>query len=224
MGIQMRIINKTRPFIALIIFLILEGCGVGGSPPDVSLQLAVKANNFMNVAALLFAQGPEFWGQGLRSIYYSALTLARLKDVNAFSDSTEKFHVKVWSLSPLPIRNYFARDMKKVRTRYDYDLDTTQSEATSDLISFLQNGVTPFENLLAQANKNIVEDYRHCSNIPSTCKYCRDAKVNNCLKKSAATELEATRNTLLEILARNSELTANASSCETNMGNNSKLK
>ena len=134
MDIPSSTINRIRLFATLIFFLVLEGCGGPGPPPEVSFQLAMKANNFMNVAALLFAQGPEFWGQGLRSLYYSALTLARLKDVNAFQDSTEKFHLKVWNLSPLPIRNYFSKDLKKTRTRYDYDVDAGQSEAKPHLI------------------------------------------------------------------------------------------
>ena len=198
-----RHIRRARLVASLVLLAILEGCGGPGPSPDTSFHLAAKANVFISVAALLFAQGPTFWGQGLRSLYYSALTLARLKNVNALLDSTERFHIKVWSLSPLPIREYFAKDMKKVRTRYDYDVAAGQSDATSDLASFLQKGVIPFELLLVQAEKNIADDYRHCTNNVGTCTYCRDAQVTSCLNKSAMTELEATRITLKEIVARN---------------------
>lgn len=202
-------------FAALIFLAVLEGCGGGGPPPaDVGFHLAAKANVFMSVAALLFAQGPAFWGQGLRSLYYAALTLARLKDVNAFLDSTERFHVKVWSLSPLSIREYFAKDMKKVRKRYDYDASAGQSDAKSDLLNFLQNGVKPFELLLIQAARNIEDDYHHCNNTPATCKYCRDVKLATCLKQAAMEELDTTRRTLKEIVARNSKFTVDAAKSE----------
>jgi len=167
----------------------------------------------MNVASLLFAQGPEFWGQGLRSLYYSALTLARLKDVNTFYNGSKDFHSKVWNRSPLPIRKYF-EEMKTVRTRHDYKADLEQSAAISDLDEFIQYGKAPFESLLVQAHINIDDDYKRCTNTPSNCKHCKEANVSECLKKSAKIELESTHDTLLEIVARNSELSVTASKRE----------
>jgi hypothetical protein len=220
MDIQSRTIHRVRLLVALILFLVLEGCGSSGGPrPDVSFQLAVKANNFMKVASLLIAQGPEFWGQGLRSLYYSALTLARLKDVNTFCSGSKDFHSKVWGRSPIPIRKYF-EEMKNVRTRHDYKADVGQSDAEYDFVGFIQNGMPPFEGLLDQAKINIDDDYKRCTNIPSNCKHCKEANVSECLKKSAIIELESVRNTLLEIVTVNTQLSVTASSCEENIASN----
>lgn len=183
--------------------MFLGGCGGGSGvavPPDVSLQLAAKAHEFIKVSALLFSQPTSFWGQGLRTLYYSALTLARLKNASALHDATENFHSKVWQLSTVSIRKYFDKIMKRVRTKYDYGVNISNDEPNSDLDSFICIGLEPFESLLNQAEISIARDYKRCTRNIERCEYCAISKPIACMKEAAMTELMATRTVLSDIV------------------------
>lgn len=145
----------------------------------------------MDIAAFLFSQAPQFWGQALRNLYYSALTLARIKDVRAFAEPTNKFHTKVWALSPLPIRRYFSEKMRIVRARHDYEaLDDLAEAARTDLCDFLRDGVQPFEQLIEQTRENIEKDYKCCSGESKNCSYCNEIKFKKCMRAMSLVELE----------------------------------
>ena len=167
--------------------------------------MVTKAHEFINVAAILFSQQPSFWGQGLRSIYYSALTLARIKDIRAFMEPTKKFHSRVWGISALPIRKYFDEKFKAIRIRYDYEVSENPGKLSQeDLKDFIREGIEPFCQLIDQAADSIRKDFRHCNGAMQNCPYCERLRSEVCLRDKGLTELEQLRKKVKELVTSQS--------------------
>ena len=181
-----------QPFLWAVV-LLLQGCVAAEPNPQVGVHLISKAHDFLNVAAILFSQSPSVWGQGLRSLYYGALTLARVKDVVTFLRPAKEFHSRVWRLSKLPVRRYFDETMKDVRVRYDYEvLPDAGRSAREDFQAFLKEGLDPFYQLLDQTADSIQKDFRRCTGEVHTCPYCK-GNSGGCSRDKALMEIETIR-------------------------------
>jgi hypothetical protein len=172
------------------LLFILSACGGGGVSPTVAVHMASKANMFADVAIVLFAQEPNYWGQALRSLYYCALTLGRLKNLSALTISSSSFHKKVWQHSELKIRRYFGETMKEVRTRHDYDCSAQNSSVlVSDSQEFFLQGEPAFRVLLDQSKASIEKVFARCASNSQACQVCKDAASSDCLKVIALAQI-----------------------------------
>ncbi len=182
---------RTLSLLWLLCGLALTGCS--GSPdfrPDIGLHLVAKAQVFLDTSAILFSQEPRLWGSGLRSLYYCALTLARIKDVRAFHRPTEKFHEKVWNMSSLAIRRYFRNDLRQLRLKHDYLPEPlSQTINASETATFFRSGTVPFQMLIDETREHLIRDFHQCSGVPTGCRHCVFCRSPACLRASALEQL-----------------------------------
>jgi hypothetical protein len=183
----------TRLALCGLISLLLEASGCAGalpSQPDAGFLLVGKAKGFFEVSAILFAQDSSVWGQGLRSMYYCALTLARIKDVRMKYDPGASFHEKVWNASRDSVRGYFRDTLRPLRTKYDYTpLGDAAGAARDDLEEFLRNGPSAFEKLVRQTKDSLELDYDGCAKDPAKCRQCSRGHVAFCLRERSLADL-----------------------------------
>jgi hypothetical protein len=204
-----------RSLAVLSTLLFLAGCGdkvsiisAYGGPRE----YVDKANMFLATALTLLAQGPTFWGQTLRSAYYSALTLARVKSFRNPIKNDKNFHERVWAQSPAEARQYFKNTLRKVRGRHDYDIVFGWgATAADDLASFALESMPAYEVLINEAAATIDGAYAMCVGDKNACSACRHEHSDGCARISAREGIASCRAQYVDLVTRaKSAIIANA--------------
>ena len=176
--------------LGLLATVFLGGCGGGATNPEITYQFALKVNDFLRAAMALTAIGPDCWGQALRSVYYSAFTLARARHRHGCLAKDRDIHSRVWAATPKEQRVFFNDLFKPVRTRHDYDPSAQRDDAVEDMRLLLSKGVKPFQWLLQSAKAEATTRYTECNKNPQTCTYCAPISSNSCMRGSTFEEYQ----------------------------------
>jgi hypothetical protein len=200
-------------WVLLAVVAVLAGCAdtvsivaVYGGPRE----YIDKANVFLATAVTLFGQGPVFWGQALRSSYYSALTLARTKRFRTPIKKDQHFHELVWQQSPLTARRYFKDTLRKVRGRHDYDIVLPAgTTAMDDIRAFASKSPPAFEALLDEVTEVVERAYDQCTNAKASCDACRFEAAAGCARDATRAGITAYRKQYVKLI-RDSQVATSA--------------
>lgn len=178
--------------------LFLVGCGdditIVAPHRSPALYYLQRSSEFTQVATLLFAQTRDLWGQGIRALYYSALTLARMKDFDGLLPVASSFHEKVWAQTTKKARKFFRDSMRPLRVRYDYDIYIPKDETVEeDLQAIARAGPSAFAALFEDAAASLDRQLSHCTGSPVTCTYCSSEATARCTREVAVAELARIR-------------------------------
>lgn len=169
---------------ALVILVAACGDKVTVTAPSAPFELFRGVQQFLAISSLLISESREFWGQGLRNAYYAALTLARYKSNTYYATPTEQFHQLVWAQAPKKARKYFRDELRRLRTKYDYDLMWPADESPAeDLRDFAERGPAAFESLLVDAEQIIARRYQLCAELGDKPRQqCQECGRNGCAR------------------------------------------
>ena len=186
-------LSRLRPIIALAVLLFLVGCGdeVTARVAPTAFHFILRADEFRSVASNLFGTDSTLWGHALRALYYSALTLARVHDLDGLVFEGEGFHRKVWGQATAKARGFFENTVRPMRVRYDYEPRPPSNETSRlDVAQFLKSEPEAFKALVRQAREDIDRQYHKCPSRSTDCSYCRAAQFDTCIKSASLTALD----------------------------------
>ncbi len=181
-------------YLFLSFTLLLLGCGddvtIVSPHRSPALLYLQRTSEFTQVATLLFAQARDMWGQGIRALYYSGLTLARMKDLDGLLPAASGFHEKVWAQTTKKARRFFRDTMRGLRNRYDYTILVPPDEPVEDdLARISQEGPIAFAALFNDVAESLERQLSNCTMVPSTCPYCLIEPKHGCTRDAARSEL-----------------------------------
>ncbi|RJQ59163.1 MAG: hypothetical protein C4517_13395 [Stygiobacter sp.] len=187
-------VKALRYFTYSLFILFLTSCEVARESPQhpiVINNLLDKTKIFIDLALIIFAQDPKYWGDAFKNIYYAALSMGRIKDINTLAVTSEHFHKKVWQIAPKKVRKYFNESLRLVRIKFDYEIfEQETSSYFQDLEHLQQNATMPFSELIEEVRNQIDKKYSQCTCDHSKCCICKSVGAKTCLKGEAVDILE----------------------------------
>ena len=186
-------VKALRYFTYSLFILFLTSCEVareGPQHPSVINGLLDKAKLFIDLAVIIFAQDSRYWGDAFKNIYYAALSLGRIKNINTLVVPSKKFHQNVWKISPIIVRRYFNDTLRLIRIRFDYSVNMGENISfLEEAEQFRKEAKTPFAVLIEVTREQIKKNYKNCNGITTACIYCSITPKNDCQKKRALEDL-----------------------------------
>lgn len=146
----------------------LSGCTKEGVDPTIPLGLLTKSRDFLFFCLSVIDSSKPLYNQFASRYYYSMFSIAKIISIwkhKHFANELET-HEDVWRVMCKNPRKKFGTDLKKIRTKCDYDYKITDSSSESikdDLLPIILDN-TAFEELLDDACNTIDMFYERLQN------------------------------------------------------------
>ena len=171
--------------------LLLAACGDAVSvvhvpPPNDYIR---RASEFFASATVLLGESRATWGQGVRSLYYAGLTLARMNDRQGFQGHDGSIHEEAWKQAPKAARKLFRDEIRPLRNKYDYDVSPPPDEPLDEDILLLADKSPPaFRALFTMADR-VIERRYICDQPRALCAQCVGDDRRICLAAADRADL-----------------------------------
>lgn len=172
-------------FVCVSCCLLLAGCGdaVTVLPPSGPNEYLKRTSEFFATATVLFGESRLTWGQGIRSMYYAGLTLARMNDLHGFQRHDGSVHEEAWRQAPKAARKFFQQEFRPLRNRYDYDVALPPDEPLEeDVLLVAEKSPAAFAALFISAG-SVIERRYSCEQPHQLCGRCKYDGGTMCLEE-----------------------------------------
>ena len=198
---QRLLVTAMMRLLLVLLALTLTACA-----PDTSDALAAaaavdRAQHFLDVAKATLALGPEFWGRAVGDVYYVGLQVARTKNRSLLLKGAEGFHKKVWGVTSVVHRKFFAETLRGRRAEADYLLiGDSVARGQAAMQELVENGPGNFASLFNEARSSMDDRFSWCAQKKEGCMVCGHLAEVGCLKMRTLTDLSTLESSLSDLL------------------------
>jgi uncharacterized protein (UPF0332 family) len=152
----------------LLTILFFTGCAAPTRPitPIEYHNFFVKSGEFLAFCSYLISQESPQLKQVISRLYYSYFLIARAIHIGKTNLYEQIKHDVVWAQNKVDVRKKYGEDLKRLRTRYDYDpisVDESLEETKSNL-RFICDNELVYTTLIEDAKSQLQKVYRHEDN------------------------------------------------------------
>ena len=160
---------KLIRFILLFgLLLVLSGCTKEVIDPNIPLGLLTKSRDFLFFCLSIIDSSKPLYNQVASRYYYSMFSIAKIISIwkhKHFSNELET-HEEVWRVVKKQPKKLFGTDLKKIRTKcdYDYDISDSSSQDIKNALLPIMMDDNAFSSLLDDARDSIQKFYDKLQN------------------------------------------------------------
>ncbi len=151
-------------FFIILCITLLTGCVVERPVSPIEFyQLIQKSKDFLLFCLFLSTQENPYFSQIISRLYYSYFHLARIVHIGKTDLFEKEKHSIAWQQNKKGVRKSFGSDLKRLRIRYDYDIDSVNEDhdVTKANIEKVIEDSKNLQELIIDAKKQTDKFYRH---------------------------------------------------------------